>query len=509
MADEQVVKFRFTSDATGLVREFDTLEDAQQALASETKRTDAALKAQAKQLGLTQAQMRRLNQSIGEVNVTKQAAAQEAARLAAAQAQVAAKGKRSAQAMQSLAIQLPDVAAQAAAGTDAFTILAQQGLQVVQVNFDLVTAAAKKVRTAIGPLGLAMATAAGVAATLANNASRVNEEMNILEASSAEIARLLGKDAKAAREAASGMDAVREATAEAALQTKILNGEITEAQADFQRANKEIRAAAEGSLDATKRLVTTLGQAIDAQQRLVDAELIGSDARAQAEAQLDRLIQRREKANEQLREQGMATNEAIAAARELANAQQAAADLAAAEAEARANAINLARLEAQAKRDAAAAQREYNAALRASQQQLTETARQTNEGLREVEAAWQELLDKIDAMLNERAQMFEAHFMRVSTLSQSFGSQLIQQQGNLREALLNSVREMLAAELGELGRSFALKAAGYALVGNLPAAAAHTAGAAALGVTSGVLQAGGIRALNGTGSRRGDRSGRR
>ena len=537
MADEQVVKFRFTSDATGVVQEFDTLEGAQQALAAETRKADAALKAQAKQLGLTVSQTRKLNQAIQTLGPAERQAAAEAKRLAeaerlaaqeaerAAEAKrlaaleakrlaeaselAAAKGRRTAQAMQSVAIQLPDVAAQAASGTDAFTILAQQGLQVVQVNFDLVTKAAKAARVAMGPLGLALAVVTAAAADLSNTAKAASEELDNLQAGANVIDGILRRDAKAAFEAADGINAARQATEEAALQTRILNGELTEAEAGFIRANRQIRAGAEGSLDAQKRLISTLNEAIRKQEQVAGAARAGTEAQREARAEIERLTSRREKATEQLIAQGLAVNEAIAAARELAAVQQAAADAADAEAAQRARNIELARLEAQAKRDAAAAQREYNAALRASQQEVSEIARKTNEGLREVEQAWQELLDEIDALLNQRAEQFEAHFARVATISQTFGSELVAQQGKIGQALLETGRQALAAETGQLAQEFALRAAAYALVGNLPAAAAHTAGAAALGVTSGVLQAGGIRALNGTGSRRGDRSGRR
>jgi flagellar biosynthesis GTPase FlhF len=206
----------------------------------------------------------------------------------------------------------------------------------------------------------------------------------------------------------------------------------------------------------------------------------------------------------------MATNEAIDAARELAAAEARVTAEIEAQRIARERAAQQAREDAERKREEEALEREL-AKLKTERER--EVARVTAEYQRLLNEQTRQSIEEqnaeVAAALARREALFTTHFERVSSISQSFGANLVNEQGKIGQALLETGRQALAAETGQLAKEFALRAAAYALVGNLPQAAAYTAGAAALGVTSGVLQAGGIRALNGTGSRRGDRSGRR
>jgi hypothetical protein len=91
---------------------------------------------------------------------------------------------QAAQASQSLAMQLPDVVSQLSAGTPPAQVFTQQGLQVVQSNMALTTAAAKAMAGALaGPVGLAMAAAVAAASVLANGLDEVETELAAVRAS--------------------------------------------------------------------------------------------------------------------------------------------------------------------------------------------------------------------------------------------------------------------------------------------------------------------------------------
>lgn len=451
MADEQIVRFRFTGDTTEL--------------ATATARAETGLKGTAT-----------------AANTTTRA-------------------------LGSVAQQIPDVITQLQMGTDATTVFVQQGLQVAQVNMDLLTKAARVAGPAVA---VALAGAATAAITLKNAIAESRDEMGNLRAGADQIAGILAKQSKAAFDSADGIDAVSAAAAEARLQTAVLTGEITEQEAALQQAQAQIRASAEDSIVAQRRLVAVQNEAIKKQREIVAAELIGSEARQAAIAEIERLESLRDQAIETLKAQGSATNDALAAARDLAEAQaQVAAAQELANLQAR-EAARLAREQAEERRrqerhdrerkdKAQKAQDEIARVTEGYQRRLSESTAQT---LAEEAAA-------VEAALARREARYEEHFARVASLSQTFGSQLVEQQGNIGAALVETGRQALAAETANLAQEFALRAAAYALVGNLPQAAAYAAGSAALGVSSGAIQAGGLRALNGSGIGRGLRSGRR
>jgi len=81
-------------------------------------------------------------------------------------------------ASRSLAMQLPDVASQLQSGTPAFTIFAQQGLQVVQVNMALFTKTMKASAAFLsGPWGIAVAGGIAVVSILAETIQSSSMEM--------------------------------------------------------------------------------------------------------------------------------------------------------------------------------------------------------------------------------------------------------------------------------------------------------------------------------------------
>lgn len=451
MADEQIVRFRFTGDTTEL--------------ATATARAETGLKGTAT-----------------AANTTTRA-------------------------LGSVAQQIPDVITQLQMGTDATTVFVQQGLQVAQVNMDLLTKAARVAGPAVA---VALAGAATAAITLKNAIAESRDEMANLRAGADQIAGILAKQSKAAFDSADGIDAVTAAAAEARLQTAVLTGEITEQEAALQRAQAQIRANAEDSLNAQKRLIAVQTEAIAKQREIVAAELIGSEARQAAIAEIERLESLRARAIETLAAQGLATNDALAAARDLADAEARVTAELEAQRIARERAAQQAREEAESKREQEALERQL---AKAKTEREREIARVTAEYQRQLNEQTQQSIEEqnaeVAAALARREALFTAHFQRVSSLSQSFGANLVNEQGNIGAALVETGRQALAAETANLAQEFALRAAAYALVGNLPQAAAYAAGSAALGVSSGAIQAGGLRALNGSGIGRGLRSGRR
>lgn len=96
-----------------------------------------------------------------------------------AQKKVSETGKRAVgeamRAGQSVAVQIPDVITQLAAGTDASIVAMQQGLQIVQVNMDLVLRGLGKIAAALPPIAIAAAAAATAYAVYQNAAERVEE----------------------------------------------------------------------------------------------------------------------------------------------------------------------------------------------------------------------------------------------------------------------------------------------------------------------------------------------
>ena len=84
-------------------------------------------------------------------------------------------------AMQSVAVQIPDVITQLQMGVSPMQVFSQQGLQVVQVNMGLVTSAAKALAaTLTGPWGLALAGAVAAVSMLADAWSQARDDSDAL-----------------------------------------------------------------------------------------------------------------------------------------------------------------------------------------------------------------------------------------------------------------------------------------------------------------------------------------
>ena len=195
---------------------------------------------------------------------------------AAAMAQTTAAANRMANASRSVAMQLPDVASQLAAGTPAMTVFTQQGLQVVQMNMQLVESGAKRMGLSlgsIGPIALAVAPAVVALGAVYVVLSRQLEEAEARAASFARGAKALGDShTKLTRE-----------TAAVELELAKLTGTLDEVTAAQERRDRTIRQAAEAERRAAAVVVE------QAEQRLKQADGI-EEVRA-AEAGLARARQ--------------------------------------------------------------------------------------------------------------------------------------------------------------------------------------------------------------------------
>jgi len=188
---------------------------------------------------------------------------------AAAMAQTTAAANRMANASRSVAMQLPDVASQLAAGTPAMTVFTQQGLQVVQMNMQLVESGAKRMGLSlgsIGPIALAVAPAVVALGAVYVVLSRQLEEAEARAASFARGSKALG-DAHT--------KLTRETTA-VELELAKLTGTLDEVTAAQERRDRTIRQAAEAERRAAAVVVE------QAKQRLRQADGIEEVQAAEA-----------------------------------------------------------------------------------------------------------------------------------------------------------------------------------------------------------------------------------
>ena len=479
MADEQIVRFRFTGDTSELD--------------SAMVRTEAGLQ------------------------------------------KTSAAAGRASRAFQSVAIQIPDVASQMAAGTNATTVFIQQGLQVAQVNMDLVTAGLRTLAgTLTGPVGLALAGGVAAFSELESILYDSRQEAERFNAALTGQYQALSPDRTRAAAAAYGE--LNSAVEDARILLLQETGELTALEVQQAKAIQAAREFGDVKLLETAAREAALRVQQDELEAQIQSGRLNQEETLAALARVDQIrseeIPAAEAATAAIREEVAAKIDSInsdynrvasirAVEAAAAEAEKAARERAAAE---RARAAEQAR----ADREAAAAQREAdrlaaearrrqeahdNEVKRKRQKQQAEIARTTAEYQRQLNEATAAAIEEenaiIEAGLARRTATYEAHFGRVVSLSQSFGTELVLQQGNIGAALVETGRQALATETANLAQEFARRATVYALIGNLPQAAAYAAGAAALGVSSGVLQAGGLRALNGSGTGRGLRSGRR
>lgn len=210
--------------------------------------------------------------------------ASKATRGYAASAGVAARSSSDlARASQSVALQLPDVASQLAAGTSASTVFAQQGLQVVQSNMDSLGRVA-------GRLGLSLASlgpiALGVAPfVLALGAAYVSLSADLEEAedrmrAAAEVSGTLGK----------AHEGLRSVVADVDLELRKTLGTYDEIGAAQDKRDKQIHASARAQVAAGDAIVAQArahkeaAETVD-EHRKADREL------AQAQVQRDRIAQ--------------------------------------------------------------------------------------------------------------------------------------------------------------------------------------------------------------------------
>ena len=101
-----------------------------------------------------------LNSSFRALERSNKAAAKGAGGSAKAMDVAAKSSRQLANASKSVAMQIPDVLSQLQTGTPAFTVFAQQGLQVAQQNMALLARAASAASVAMGPLVIVAAAAA-------------------------------------------------------------------------------------------------------------------------------------------------------------------------------------------------------------------------------------------------------------------------------------------------------------------------------------------------------------
>jgi len=188
-----------------------------------------------------------------------------------------------ARASQSVALQLPDVASQLAAGTSASTVFAQQGLQVVQSNMDSLgrVAGGLGLRLAsLGPIALALAPVVlGLGAAYASLSADL-EEAESRMAAAAEVSGTLGKAHEGLRQVVADVDLELQKT----LKTY---DEIGAAQ---DKRDEQIRKSAREQVKAGQAIVEA-AEARKAEAEGVDELRAANVALAQAQVQRDRIAQ--------------------------------------------------------------------------------------------------------------------------------------------------------------------------------------------------------------------------
>ena len=194
----------------------------------------------------------------------------------------AAASTRLARAGQSVAIQLPDVAAGLASGVPASQIFVQQGLQVLQVNMDLVSKGAGKMglsMASLGPIALAVAPfvlALGAAYLV------LSDDLERAESKAADMARVSG---------ALGDSHVRleRSLASADLELQKALGSYDAVTAAQAKRDTEIRAAATAERQAASLIVET-AKAHRNQAETLDESRIAEQELGRAILQRDRIM---------------------------------------------------------------------------------------------------------------------------------------------------------------------------------------------------------------------------
>jgi hypothetical protein len=188
-----------------------------------------------------------------------------------------------ARASQSVALQLPDVASQLAAGTSASTVFVQQGLQVVQSNMDSLGRVAGRFGlslASLGPIALAV-----LPAVIALGAAYVALSADLEEAedrmkAAAEVSGTLGK----------AHEGLRQVVADVDLELRKTLGTYDEIGAAQDKRDKQIHASARAQVAAGDAIVAQArahkeaAETVD-EHRRADREL------AQAQLQRDRIAQ--------------------------------------------------------------------------------------------------------------------------------------------------------------------------------------------------------------------------
>lgn len=434
-----------------------------------------------------------LNKAVRAAGKAQARAVKGASNFSEATAGVARSSTQAGQAVQSLALQLPDVASQLSAGAPPMQVFIQQGLQVVQSNMALATQAARALAGALaGPLGLGIA--AGVAAlseleTVLHNSRE--EARKFTEAINGSYQALSPKRIQSAeaswREFNQGVEDSR-------LLLLQETGELSALDVQQQRAIESAREAARA-----KRLeIAAREAALQVQkQELQDQIESGRLDQEELTAALQRVAVIR---NQELPAAEAATeaiNEETAAKIDLINenyneirSRRASADAARAAEAAERDALQAARERAS---EAARAAREEEARLkRFKREDAEKRARlEAEEARRERELQserehLQRLQAEQEAALQRRADQYRAHGQELISIGSTIGAALVDQETSLQEAIGAATRSGAGAVIDEIGQLYLRRAAIAAAALQFPQAAAFASAAALAGVAGGI-----------------------
>lgn len=435
-----------------------------------------------------------LNKSIRAASKTQASAVKGAAGFSRATESVAKSSSQAGQAVQSLALQLPDVASQLSAGTPPAQVFVQQGLQVVQSNMGLVTQAVKALAAALtGPLGLALAVGVAAFSELETVLYDSRQSAERLQAALDGTYQSLSPErVQAAAKAWNAFNAGVEDSRILLLQEA---GELSSLDLQQQKAIENARESAR-----VKQLEIGARQAaLEVQKQELQAQIdSGRLDQAELSAAIQRVSQIRDQDLPAARASVEALNEEAAAKIELINqnyneirSRRDAADAARASEEA-------ARAAAKASRESAAnaarEEREERARIerfkaedaRKRQRLEAEAARRQKEI--EDERKHQEQLAQEQARaLEARAAEYERYGDQLVDIGSKFGAALVDQEISLQAALGEATRGGATAVLAEVGQLYLRRAAVAAAALQFPQAAAFASAAALAGVAGGVV----------------------
>jgi hypothetical protein len=466
--------FVLRGDDQGAQEVFNNLSAAMAAAKVRSDATNKSLAAQASQLGVSVGAAKRYRASLTQVS--------------SGLSGVAGLGH-------SVAVQLPDVASQMQSGTNAATIFAQQGLQVVQVHMRDLLKFIKAFPVGVG--GVTAALAVGAGAWALYNSELVKAEENI----------------KANQEALEDMVDIHRAVKEATILSAVASGELTNAEAErflnAQRGADLFKASIDSQIkgrDELRQQLSKLTEDENRQARALEAAAeAGFATRAEVDAHADSvksLEGRLASANTTLAN----TRTAQASYTESLNSVD----------ESQRTATASRRALTEANEEAARGLAKFKAGLKEENSLLVarlNAEREFREEFRDNELAAriahdEELRKQDEKAAKEKLEAAEKQAQQILDITISGVTAVANGEKTAREAALEAVRQVIAATLAAEAAKFTALGTANLIAGNLGGAAQNFGAAAFLGAGAGIAQSN-LTIGNGRGRDTRSRSGQR